>query len=91
MRFFRITLFLPHNFAYYIVSFNRRSGGTGRRAGLKIRFSQESVGSIPSSGIGGKINTFHNQMRFFLLGSLYFIVTIYTRVFAPAPTVAGQA
>ena len=27
-----------------------RSGGTGRRAGLKIQFSQESVGSTPTSG-----------------------------------------
>ncbi len=28
-----------------------RSGGIGRRAGFKIPFSQESVGSSPSSGI----------------------------------------
>ena len=28
----------------------RRDGGTGRRAGLKIRFWQQSVGSIPSPG-----------------------------------------
>lgn len=27
-----------------------RGGGTGRRAGLKILFSQESVGSIPTPG-----------------------------------------
>ena len=27
-----------------------RNGGTGRRAGLKIRFWRQSVGSIPSSG-----------------------------------------
>jgi hypothetical protein len=27
-----------------------RDGGTGRRAGLKIRFWQQSVGSIPSPG-----------------------------------------
>src|SRR5579871_148433 len=31
----------------------RRSGGTGRRAGLKIRFPSGSVGSIPTFGIGG--------------------------------------
>ena len=30
-----------------------RSGGTGRRAGLKIRFPSGSVGSIPTFGIGG--------------------------------------
>ena len=29
-----------------------RSGGTGRRAGLKIRFPPGSVGSIPTFGIG---------------------------------------
>ncbi len=29
----------------------RRSGGTGRRAGLKIRFPSGSVGSIPTFGI----------------------------------------
>src|SRR5262245_61802855 len=28
-----------------------RSGGTGRRAGFKIRYWQQCVGSIPSSGI----------------------------------------
>jgi (2Fe-2S) ferredoxin len=28
----------------------RRRGGTGRRVGLKIRFWQQSVGSIPSAG-----------------------------------------
>jgi hypothetical protein len=29
----------------------RRSGGIGRRAGLKIRFPPGSVGSIPTFGI----------------------------------------
>jgi hypothetical protein len=28
-----------------------RRGGTGRRAGLKIQYSQGCVGSIPSAGI----------------------------------------
>src|SRR6266581_1565601 len=28
----------------------RRRGGTGRRAGLKIQYSQECVGSSPSAG-----------------------------------------
>ena len=35
-----------------------RSGGTGRRAGLKIPFRKGCVGSIPSSGTNG-INTLH--------------------------------
>lgn len=36
----------------YLPPLSRRSrcGGTGRRAGLKIRFWQQSVGSIPSTG-----------------------------------------
>jgi hypothetical protein len=32
----------------------RRSGGTGRRAGLKIRWPQGRVGSTPSSGTNFK-------------------------------------
>ena len=32
-----------------------RSGGTGRRAGLKIRFPSGSVGSIPTFGIDGSL------------------------------------
>src|SRR3981081_3659001 len=32
------------------VAFTGRRGGTGRRAGLKIQYSQECVGSTPSAG-----------------------------------------
>lgn len=34
----------------YCAPSRSRCGGTGRRVGLKIRFWQQSVGSIPSTG-----------------------------------------
>src|SRR3954454_17420845 len=47
---------LPRNFTCAgrpeceTVAFAGRRGGTGRRAGLKIQYSQECVGSNPSAG-----------------------------------------
>ena len=39
-----------------IIDGSGRSGGTGRRAGLKIPYSQECVGSTPSSGTTLSLN-----------------------------------
>ena len=44
-----------------------RSGGTGRRAGLKIRWPQGRVGSTPSSGTIFSSN-FSSKKRFADLG-----------------------
>ncbi len=40
-----------HHPQLQVVAKPRRSGGTGRRAGLKIRWAQALEGSSPSSGI----------------------------------------
>ena len=42
---------------------SRRSGGTGRRAGLKIRFPSGSVGSIPTFGIAWSTGTGGSPMH----------------------------
>ena len=44
----------------YTGAFPRRGGGTGRRAGFKIRFLYGSVGSIPTLGTI-QTNTFYTR------------------------------
>src|SRR5947207_14640818 len=40
-----------------------RRGGTGRRAGLKIQYSQECVGSNPSAGIAFAVRRRKSECR----------------------------